>query len=169
MRTQYLKKLISLGFASVMALLLLAHSECFAKKQRPRILVSSDIGGTDPDDFQSMIHLLMYADLFQIEGLVSSPYGDGRKLDFLNMIDLYEKDYPLLSKHTSNFPTAGSLRKLVKQGAIPSAPFKGYATATEGSDWIVKCAKKTQQSATLDLGMGRLRRFGTSTARCSRH
>ena len=37
---------------------------------KPRILVSSDIGGTDPDDFQSMIHLFMYANLFQIEGLV---------------------------------------------------------------------------------------------------
>ena len=31
---------------------------------KPRIIVSTDIGGTDPDDFQSVIHLLMYADLF---------------------------------------------------------------------------------------------------------
>ena len=47
--------------------------------QRYRVLVSTDIGGTDPDDFQSMVHLLVYADAFDIEGLVSSPYGPGRK------------------------------------------------------------------------------------------
>ncbi len=30
--------------------------------QRYRVIVSTDIGGTDPDDFQSMVHLLVYAD-----------------------------------------------------------------------------------------------------------
>ena len=30
--------------------------------ERPRVVVSTDIGGTDPDDFQSMVHLLLYAD-----------------------------------------------------------------------------------------------------------
>src|SRR5947209_6073939 len=39
---------------------------------RHRVLVSTDIGGTDPDDFQSLVHLLVYADHFDIEGLVSS-------------------------------------------------------------------------------------------------
>src|SRR5262245_10479144 len=42
---------------------------------RHRVLVSTDIGGTDPDDYQSMVHLLVYADCFDIEGLVSSPFG----------------------------------------------------------------------------------------------
>jgi hypothetical protein len=40
---------------------------------RYRVLVSTDIGGTDPDDFQSMVHFLVYADCFDIEGIVSSP------------------------------------------------------------------------------------------------
>ena len=40
-----------------------------------RVMVSTDIGGTDPDDFQSMVHLLVYADCFDIEGLISSPFG----------------------------------------------------------------------------------------------
>ena len=55
-----------------------AHSGALAG-HRYRVLVSTDIGGTDPDDFQSMVHLLVYADAFDIEGLVSSPYGPGRK------------------------------------------------------------------------------------------
>ncbi|MEI3488228.1 MAG: nucleoside hydrolase-like domain-containing protein [Bacteroides stercoris] len=31
--------------------------------QRPRILISTDIGGTDPDDNQSMAHFLMYCNV----------------------------------------------------------------------------------------------------------
>lgn len=115
------------------------------KEQKPlkhRIIISSDIGGTDPDDFQSTIHLLMYADLFKIEGLISSPYGNGRKKDFLDMIDLYEKDFGQLKAQSSGFPYPDSLRTVCKQGAIPGAPYKGFDTATEGSDWIIKCAKK---------------------------
>ena len=40
--------------------------------EKPRILISTDIGGTDPDDNQSMAHFLMYSDEFDTEGLVSS-------------------------------------------------------------------------------------------------
>jgi hypothetical protein len=125
------------------AILPLINIQSFAQKVlKPRILISSDIGGTDDDDFQSTIHLLMYADRFQIEGLVSSPYGKGRKEDFLTMINLYERDLPKLQQHASGYPQSNELRSVVKQGSIPSAPFKGYSKSTEGSQWIVKCAKK---------------------------
>lgn len=108
----------------------------------PRVLISSDIGGTDPDDFQSMIHLLMYADQVQIEGLVSSPYGEGSTTNFQDMIDLYEKDYSQLLSHAPGLPTPKSLREITKQGGKDAAPFKGYTSATEGSEWIITCAKK---------------------------
>ena len=45
---------------------------------KPRVLISTDIGGTDPDDNQSMAHLLMYTGCFDLEGLVSS-LCDGRQ------------------------------------------------------------------------------------------
>lgn len=110
---------------------------------KPRILVSTDIGGTDPDDNQSMTHLLMYSDKFIIEGLVSSPsYGHGSKEEILRMIDLYEKDLPKLKQHQKGFATPGYLRSVTKQGRKGSAPYRGYATATEGSDWMIQCAKK---------------------------
>ena len=53
----------------------------------PRIIVSTDIGGTDYDDFQSMVHLLVFADRFDMEGLISSPYGGGRMDQILKVID----------------------------------------------------------------------------------
>ncbi|MFT2009819.1 nucleoside hydrolase-like domain-containing protein [Pontibacter sp. 13R65] len=109
---------------------------------QPRVIVSTDIGGTDDDDFQSMIHYLMYANQFKTEGLISSPYGDGRKEDILRIIDLYEKDYPKLKANAKGFPTANVLRAVVKQGATERAPAKGWTTPTEGSEWIISCAKR---------------------------
>lgn len=110
---------------------------------KPRLLISTDIGGTDPDDNQSVTHFLMYAYRFETEGLVSSPsYGQGNKRELLRMIDLYEKDLPRLQKHQKGYPSPDALRAVCKQGRLGAAPFKGYTTATEGSDWIVRCAKK---------------------------
>lgn len=123
---------------------------------KPRILISTDIGGTDPDDNQSMIHLLMYADLFQIEGLISSPYGEGRKETILKMVDLYEEDFEQLKEHSSDFPTPNSLKDVCKQGEILGAPFKGFRRSTEGSDWIIKCAKEESEQALWVLVWGGL-------------
>jgi hypothetical protein len=110
---------------------------------KPRVLISTDIGGTDPDDNQSMAHLLMYNDLFELEGLVSSPsYGSGSKAEILRMIDLYEKDLPKLEKHKKGFLAPDYLRSISKQGRRGAATYHGYTSATEGSEWIIKCAKK---------------------------
>ena len=124
---------------------------------KPRILVSTDIGGSDPDDNQSMAHLLMYSERFKIEGLVSSPsYGSGSKEEILRMIDLYEQDLPKLLKHKKDFPTPNYLRSISKQGRKGNAPFLGYTTATEGSNWIIKCAKKKSTQPLWVLAWGGL-------------
>lgn len=124
---------------------------------KPRILISTDIGGTDPDDNQSMAHLLMYNDKFTIEGLVSSPsYGNGSKEEILRMIDLYEKDLPQLQKQQLGFASPNYLRSITKQGKKGNAPYCGYTTSTEGSDWIIKCAKKKSKQPLWILGWGGL-------------
>lgn len=109
----------------------------------PRVLISTDIGGTDPDDNQSFIHLLMYSDMFDIEGLISSPsYGKGSVGEMNRMISVYEKDYPKLIKHAPKLMHPDSLRAVCKQGTYGLAPYCGYKTPTEGSEWIVKVARK---------------------------
>jgi hypothetical protein len=110
--------------------------------ERHRVLVSTDIGGTDPDDFQSMVHLLVYADVLDIEGLVSSPFDAGRARDILEVIDCYEKDYANLKSHSERYPTPAALRAMTKQGEKEVAPYAGVRRSTEGSEWIVKCARR---------------------------
>jgi hypothetical protein len=115
----------SLLVSVLSALIFLQMSGKSSAQHKPRIFISTDIGGTDPDDNQSMIHLLMYANDFSIEGLVSTSLVQGRRQHIVDMINLYEKDLPSLSRHAKGYPTAGSLRKLTRQGAIAGAPFKG--------------------------------------------
>src|SRR5690242_11327554 len=62
--------LIAMHLARALIVAILAVSPAPAA-ERPRVLVSSDIGGTDPDDFQSLVHFLLYANEFDVEGLVS--------------------------------------------------------------------------------------------------
>lgn len=93
---------------------------------KPRIIVSTDIGGTDPDDNQSMTHFLMYNSQFDIEGIISSAsYGPGSKEEILRMIDIYEADYEKLKKHDKDLLAPQELRKLCKQGRRGLASYKG--------------------------------------------
>lgn len=131
------------GLILLAALGVQVHAADPGTRERQRVLVSTDIGGTDPDDNQSMAHLLMYTDRFDLEGLVSSPsYGEGNKEEILRMIDLYEKDLPVLGKHIGGLMSPDSLRAITKQGRKGAAPYCGYTTPTEGSEWIVECARR---------------------------
>ncbi len=112
---------------------------------RPRVIVSTDVGGSDPDDFQSMVHLLVYADVLDIEGLISSPPQGGRARHLLEVIDAYEKDYVRLRRHSDHYPTSDSLRAAVKQGAVDPAPARGWSGPTEGSRWIIERAKADER------------------------
>jgi hypothetical protein len=113
-----------------------------AAPERPRVLVSSDIGGTDPDDFQSMVHLLVSSDRLDLEGIVSSPYGPGRVKHIHQVIDLYARDYPQLIRHSPQYPAPASLHARAKQGALDGAGPAGFDVPTEGSDWIIACARR---------------------------
>ncbi len=109
--------------------------------ERPRVVISTDIGGDDPDDIQSLVHYLMYADVFDTEGLISSAPAKGRVADIHRVIDAYEKDFEVLRRQSARYPEPNELRATVKQGAIDVAPAKGFSQPTEGSRWIVERAK----------------------------
>lgn len=114
-----------------------------AAAPKPRVIVSTDIGGTDFDDFQSLVHLLLYADLIELEGLLASPWGEGRdrKRHLLAIIDAYEKDYPNLETWSADYPSPATLRGISKQGGLDLAPPPGWGRPTEGSNWIVERAR----------------------------
>ena len=110
--------------------------------KRPRVIVSTDIGGSDPDDFQSMVHYLIYADVFETEGLISSPPHGGRVKDILACVAAYKKDYVNLRTWSPNYPSPDALRQVTRQGAID--PQSGDLPATkisEGAQLLIERAK----------------------------
>ncbi|MBD1911013.1 MULTISPECIES: nucleoside hydrolase-like domain-containing protein [unclassified Leptolyngbya] len=65
------------------------------RSDRPRVLITTDIniGQGDPDDRQSMAHLLMYADEVNIRGIIPHRFLAGGVKATMLAIDAYEQDY----------------------------------------------------------------------------
>jgi hypothetical protein len=72
----------------------------------------------------------------------------------LDVIDCYEKDYDNLKKYSDKYPTADALRALTKQGEVNFVPYPGVQSPTEGSEWIIKCARRDDPRPLYILGWG---------------
>lgn len=113
---------------------------------KPRVFVLSDIGN-EPDDQMSLVRFLVYANEYDIEGLVATTstwQRDAVRTDIMNrVIDAYEQIQPNLLKHEPGFPEAASLRALVK----PGQPSYGMAAVgdellTEGAALLIEAADR---------------------------
>lgn len=119
---------------------------------KPRLIILTDISSLkprylEPDDGQAMIRLMLYANSFDIEGLIAtSNMGHGLQVQpelIHEVIDAYGKVQPNLVKHDPVYPSADKLHALVKSGqpkATPKAPintFFGKDFDTEASNWII--------------------------------
>ena len=75
---------------------------------KPRLVVCTDIAPADvePDDMESMVHLMVYADMFEIEALITSvgwncdPYPREWAQYLHRVIDAYAKDVTNLMKRS---------------------------------------------------------------------
>jgi len=122
--------------------LVMAGRPAAADGPRPRVIVSTDAGGTDYDDLQSLVHLFLHADEVEIEGMVSSPYGPGRARHIHDVIDVYARDIASLRRRSPDYPEPEALRRVTVQGATESAGPAGFGESTEGSRWIVECGRR---------------------------
>lgn len=152
------------------ALLLAAIVGCTRVKAentlKPRIVVLTDIGPAEvePDDNESAVRLLAYADRFEIEALITTigwncdPYPPEWAEYLQRVIDAYEKDVPNLMKRSGQkdflpreqeessqelgyWPSADYLRSRTVFGS-PRAGIGviGEDNDTAGSDLIIRLA-----------------------------
>lgn len=113
---------------------------------KPRVIISSDIGGSDNDDMESMAHALIYADKLDIQAIISTPTKhDGRTSDIHKALDAYAKDYNNLKTY-GDYPTPSELKSVVYQGAINVPGKQGYASSTAASKAIIKEAHEGSAS-----------------------
>ena len=141
---------MKLLLTALLAALLL--SDAIAQAPKPRLVVLTDIGG-DPDDQQSMIRLLLYANEFDIEGLIASASGVPGELEPIikpelirQLVEAYGKVHGNLTKHARGFPSAAHLLSCIKTGNIKRGlEAIGQGKDTEGSRWIIEVVDRPDE------------------------
>ncbi len=85
----------------------------------PRVIVLADMGN-EPDEEQQMVHLLLYANELDIEGLIAVTGKFLRKDPqpelFFHLIDGYDRVVENLRLHAEGWPSAGELQATVAAG-----------------------------------------------------
>lgn len=106
---------------------------------KSRLIILADMGN-EPDEEQQMMHMLMYSNEFDLEGMIAvtgkylqpdhpEPYRKVLHPElFMKLINGYEKVYPNLLKHHPDYPDPGYLRSIVASGQ----PGYGIADTGEG-------------------------------------
>jgi len=132
---------------SFFLLLLLSYVNGFSQQAaKSRVLVLTDIEA-DPDDSQSLVRFLTYANQWDTEGLIATTSVHQRNWAAVEsiypMLDAYAKVQPNLLKHEKGYPTAEELRTKVKKG-LPKYGMDGVGEGkdSEGSDWIIRVLEK---------------------------
>lgn len=105
---------------------------------RLRMIIETDAPGGDPDDEGSLVRFLMYANEWDIEGILAtrkasqSRTGVDGKQTVLGFIGAYAKTYASLKQHKSDYPAPETL------SAVTKASFNG----NEARDHVIAVVDK---------------------------
>lgn len=108
---------------------------------KPRLVVTTDISN-EPDDEESLVRLLVYANEFDLEGLIATTsvwMRDRVRPDLIARdVDAYAKIRDNLLRHAAGFPGADQLRAGVHAGR-PDFGMAGVGAGrdSDGSRWII--------------------------------
>ena len=134
-----------LGAATAISLLHLgacANAQETAPAAPARVIVLTDIEA-DPDDTQSLVRLLLYANEIDIRGLVAttSTFQKERTApeSIRAVVDAYGEVKENLDQHADGYPGADALLAIIKSG-LPVYGMNGVGAGmdSEGSDWIIR-------------------------------
>ena len=104
-----------------------AQLKAVPKAEKHRVIVLTDIGG-DPDDQQSFTRFLLYADQYDIEGLLATsirifpksktrpPDGEPQPQYLVQWIKAYAEVRNNLTKHSEGWPEPDTLLGMIKKG-----------------------------------------------------
>jgi hypothetical protein len=105
---------------------------------------------SDPDDVQSIVRFLVYANEFRVEGLVASAgtlANIARKQHILDVLDRYQEVEASLRRHDERYPTATDLRRRTVEGAggsygKPAEQILGEGKDSEASRLIIELVER---------------------------
>ena len=98
----------------------------FIQAEKTRVIVTTDIGGSDPDDQQSLVHLLTLLDRVDLEGFIYQhawvSFNKGNEVKVVDgVLKAYEKVWSNLRVHSNGFPDVQTLQSLIKHGQQEAA------------------------------------------------
>lgn len=127
----------------LLGLTLLAGTPALAKE---RVLVLTDIEN-EPDDAMSFVRFLVYANQFDIEGVVATTSIHQKNhvaaWRLREIVDAYDKVRDNLEKHEAGFPTADQLRQRIVEGRPAyGMTAVGKDLDSAGSELLIKAADR---------------------------
>ena len=113
---------------------------------KQRVINTTDLGA-DPDDEESLVHLMVAANEYDLEGLIvvtscwKTTQNSTSMLD--TIVEAYGKVLPNLEKHAHGFPSLAYIKSIVKLGQ-PGFGMAGVGEGkdSEGSDLIIASVDK---------------------------
>lgn len=164
-----MKTSLTLTILSALACLTTAQEATVGavKSPPPRVIVSTDfppldvipVKGvkkgdpaekcSDPDDVQSMVRFLLYANEFEVEGLLATAgtfANVARKQNILDMLTRYDAVDEHLRRHDARFPTADKLRSITWQGRDGTWGAPAVGTKTKPIEQILGEGKDSEAS-----------------------
>jgi hypothetical protein len=160
-----LKRLLLLGFIFLFVPLFAKENKTI-ETLKPRIVVLTDVSTWETDDSESLVRLLVHADMLEIEGII---YTTGWSLDVIrddffqlihDAIDAYEKDLKNLMKRSNQvdfnkdesqqiigyWPSPEYLRQRTVFGSKQRGIDKiGKDNISDGSNLIIKLADENDE------------------------
>jgi hypothetical protein len=111
-----------------------------------RMIVLTDIEA-DPDDTQSLVRLVLYSDVIDLQGLVATTSTHKRTSvapeSIHAVLRAYARVHPNLLTHDPAYPAPASLDAVVKQGrAEYGMSGVGPGKESEGSEWIIRTLER---------------------------
>lgn len=111
-----------------------------------RVVVLTDIEA-DPDDSQSLVRFLLYANQWDVEGLIATTSIHQKTRvapeSIEKILKAYAKVQPNLLLHEKGYPTYEQLSTKVKKGnAVYGMEGVGDGKDSQGSDWIIQVLSK---------------------------
>ena len=113
---------------------------------KERLFVLTDTEN-EPDDAQSLVRLLTYANHFDIEGLVATTSihqpDQTAAWRIREMVEAYGEVQPNLNRHEPGYPDAEALLSVLREGR-PDYGMQavGEGMDSSGSDWLIEVADR---------------------------
>jgi hypothetical protein len=134
-----------------------------AMPPRLRLIVETDAGG-DPDDEQSLVRFLLYANEWDVEGIIANrpkardrenlnPVRDGLGI-VRRQLDAYGQVHENLLLHDQRYPTKAQLWKVT----VP-----GYDNVQDGVDLVLRAVDKKDERPVWFLNWGTDKESGESS------